>query len=102
MTWTSFIASDALAQLQSNWDWNIANKGTAREADHIPVVRLYHIALGWEWFVSEASASGEAFGLVRGYENELGYIDLLELFDVDPPVIVDQSFIGDRPVSQYR
>ena len=38
---------------------------------------------GWTWYVTEWNAeTGECFGLVEGFETELGYFDLTELSEV--------------------
>ena len=35
---------------------------------------------GWTWYITEwNAATGECFGLVEGFETELGYFDLTEL-----------------------
>ena len=37
---------------------------------------------GWTWYITEWQAeSGQCFGLVEGFETELGYFDLTELAD---------------------
>ena len=43
-------------------------------------VKLFSPYTGWTWYVTEWDAeSGTCFGLVEGYEAELGYFDLTEL-----------------------
>ena len=38
---------------------------------------------GWRWYVTEWDAeTGLCFGLVEGFETELGYFDLTELAEV--------------------
>lgn len=43
---------------------------------------IAHYFGGFDWYITEVDVkTGEAFGLVRGYETELGYIDIGELLD---------------------
>ncbi len=40
----------------------------------------------WTWYVAEADfETGEAFGLVCGFEKEVGYFDLNELSEIKGP-----------------
>lgn len=42
----------------------------------------YFHANGWDWYVTEKDVDGgvqQAFGLVKGFETELGYISITEL-----------------------
>jgi hypothetical protein len=53
---------------------------TANEADPLVHIKLFDPMGSWVWFLIEADpATGEAFGLVKGFEVELGGIDLNEL-----------------------
>ena len=50
--------------------------------DAIVVIKFWHPETKWVWYASEGSAEGEGFiffGLVIGYEAELGYFSLAEL-----------------------
>lgn len=41
----------------------------------------------WTWYVAECDfETGECFGLVVGFENELGYFDLKELEAIKGPI----------------
>ena len=43
-------------------------------------VKLFSPYTGWRWFITEWNAeTGLCFGLVEGFETELGYFDLTEL-----------------------
>lgn len=63
-----------------------------RESDKLPPlgseakvakVKLFHPTGSWTWYVSEFDPeTGEAFGLVDGFERELGYFSLKELAGV--------------------
>ena len=45
--------------------------------------KLFSPYNGWTWYITEWDAeTGECFGLVEGFETELGYFDLTELADV--------------------
>ena len=42
--------------------------------------KLFSAYTGWRWYVTEWDAeTGTCFGLVEGFERELGYFDLTEL-----------------------
>ena len=46
-------------------------------------VKLFSPYNGWRWYVTEWEAeTGLCFGLVEGFETELGYFDLTELSEV--------------------
>lgn len=48
--------------------------------DAIAYVKIFDPCGSWSWFITEYDESTkEAFGLVNGFEKELGYIDLAEL-----------------------
>ena len=55
-------------------------------ADHDAVVakaKLFSPYNGWRWYITEWDAeTGLCFGLVEGFETELGYFDLTELAEV--------------------
>jgi hypothetical protein len=41
-----------------------------------------HPRSSWRWFLTEYDGTQTAFGLVAGFEMELGYFDLAELAEV--------------------
>ena len=46
-------------------------------------VKLFSLYNGWTWFITEWEAeTGLCFGLVQGFEEELGYFSLDELAEV--------------------
>ena len=46
-------------------------------------VKLFSPYTGWRWYITEWDAeTGLCFGLVEGFETELGYFDLTELAGV--------------------
>ncbi len=43
-------------------------------------VKLFSPYANWTWYITEWNAeTGECFGLVQGFEEELGYFDLTEM-----------------------
>ena len=53
--------------------------GQGKEA----VAILHYFLNGWDWYITEKDAKGngtrQAFGLVKGFETELGYISIAEI-----------------------
>ena len=59
-----------------------ANDG-ADDPDAVARVKLFCPYNGWRWYVTEWEAeTGLCFGLVEGFETELGYFHLTELSEV--------------------
>lgn len=52
---------------------------TEHQKDPIVYARFTHPRSGWQWFVTEFDGEFTFFGLVSGFEVELGYFDLREL-----------------------
>ena len=49
----------------------------------LAVAKLFSPYNGWTWYITEWEAeTGECFGLVEGFETELGYFSLDELAEV--------------------
>ena len=60
-----------------------ANENVADYDAVVARVKLFSPYNGWRWYVTEWDAeSGLCFGLVEGFETELGYFDLTELSEV--------------------
>ena len=60
-----------------------ANDGADDPDAVVARVKLFSPYNGWRWYVTEWEAeTGLCFGLVEGYETELGYFDLTELAEV--------------------
>ena len=60
-----------------------ANEDVADYDAVVARVKLFSPYTGWRWYVTEWDAeTGECFGLVEGFETELGYFDLTELAEV--------------------
>ncbi len=47
--------------------------------DAIAQVKFFHPASSWTWYISEYDGEDMLYGLVDGFEKELGYISLTEL-----------------------
>jgi hypothetical protein len=55
----------------------------------IAYAKLFTPSSSWTWYITEASPEGEdilCFGLVDGFEKELGYFSLAEMADVTGPL----------------
>ena len=49
-------------------------------SDPIAYVHYFSCLSGWDWWLTEYDpATGEAFGLVRGFEKEWGYFSVREM-----------------------
>ena len=60
-----------------------ANEKVKNYDDVLAVVRLFSPYSGWTWYVTEWDAeTGTCFGLVEGFETEIGYFSLDELAEV--------------------
>ena len=56
------------------------NEHIADYDDVLAYVKLFSPFSNWTWFITEWDAeTGTCFGLVQGFETELGYFDLTEL-----------------------
>ena len=52
----------------------------------IAYIKLFTPWSSWTWYIMEANfETGEAYGLVDGFEAELGYFDLNELSEITGP-----------------
>ena len=57
-----------------------ANENVRNYDDVLAVAKLFSPYSNWTWFVTEWDPeTGLCFGLVEGFETELGYFDLTEL-----------------------
>ena len=57
-----------------------ANNSVSDDDDVVATAKLFSPYAGWRWYITEWSAeTGTCFGLVEGFESELGYFDLTEL-----------------------
>lgn len=80
---------------------------TEREDDPIARVKLFSCFNGWTWLVTEYNPdSGEAFGFVKGFEEEWGYFSIREMEEVNCSkgigVIERDLYFEPAPVSRVR
>jgi len=56
----------------------------SKKAEEVPIiVKFFHPVLQWRWYATEFNPeTGEFFGYVKGFENELGYFSLQELLSL--------------------
>ena len=60
-----------------------ANENVEDQDSVVAFAKLFSPYNGWRWFITEWDReSGLCFGLVQGFEVELGYFDLTELSEV--------------------
>jgi hypothetical protein len=59
--------------------------GTENDPDPMVWVRIFSPWSDWTWYVVEIDEQGLCFGLVQGFEEELGYFSLSELEQVRGP-----------------
>lgn len=48
-------------------------------ADPIAIVKFFHPFSNWTWYATEFDGTDTFYGLVNGFESELGYFSLSEL-----------------------
>ena len=72
---------------------------TERDADPTAHACYVHPRSGWAWFVTESDGERTFFGLVSGFEVELGYFDRLELESCGALRLEDWE---PRPLSRVR
>ena len=106
MNWKELIRQDDVAKLLANWNEQQPLKGTGREKDYPPVVKLFNPIGNGTWLVTEANEDGLAFGLADLGSPEMGYFDLQEIADVrlfggTAFVEQDTAFEGTKPLSEY-
>ena len=54
--------------------------------DAIAHVKFFHPCSNWTWYATEFDGEDTFFGLVEGFETELGYFSLSELNSVKGPM----------------
>lgn len=80
---------------------------TEDEAEPIARVKLFSRFNGWTWLVTEYDPeSGEAYGLVKGFEEEWGYFSIREMEEVNRSKgfnVIERDFCFEpKPVSDAR
>lgn len=74
-----------------------------------PIVHVHYFSCvnGWDWYLTEYDPrTGEAFGLVEGYDDELGYFSIKEMAELNrqmgfAAVERDEHF-SPKPLSAVR
>ena len=70
------------------------------ESNPIARARFYSVVSDWEWFATEFDGEDLFFGLVKGFETELGYFSLSEMKN-SGLVVSDPEFTS-KPLSELR
>lgn len=71
---------NAGAAAQGNRQGNPATVRARRCRGSYCVCTLFSCLNGWDWYIAELDReSGEAFGLVKGFETEWGYFSIPEM-----------------------
>ena len=73
----------------------------------VAVAKLFSPYNGWRWFITEWEAeTGLCFGLVQGFETEIGYFDLTELSEVtvfgSVPAVERDLYWNPRTLGEIR
>lgn len=104
MEWTDLIRPTQLQQLIINHEEQLPRKGTARERDFEPVVKLHIPDTYCLWLLTECDNDGMAFGLCQIHCAELGSVWLPEIAELDVQglrVVEDTAFVAQMTVSKY-
>lgn len=108
MEWKSMIRDADLAQLEANWRAQEPVKGTGRELDHTPCVKLFDPMGAATWLLTELEpGSSLAFGLCDlGFGTpELGYLCLEDIASIQirgcRRIEQDVHFTARLTISQY-
>ena len=105
MDYRKAIRPADLARMEQNWIEQEPVKGTQKEKDFVPVVRLHIPGTDIQWLLTELNvADGMSFGLCQIHYAELGYAWLPEIFDLDIEglrVVQDNDFHATMTLNQY-
>ena len=107
MNWIDLIEPLKLQELINNHREQEPLKGTRRERDFLPVVKLFVPWGAATWLITECAPSGIAFGLcdMGCGSPELGSLDLQELADIKGPgglrIESDLHWSTDKPLSLW-
>lgn len=73
-------------------------------ADPVAIVKFFHPMSDWTWYATEFDGDDTFFGLVHGFEEELGYFSLKELESVKVRGlgIERDLFFKPTPLSELR
>ena len=74
--------------------------------DPVVYVHYFSCVSGWGWWLLEFDGTDEAFGLVEGYDDELGYFSLKEMAELNRSmgfVVVERDeHFSPKPLSAVR
>jgi hypothetical protein len=107
MIWMDLIEPLKLEQLIANYREQQPLRGTHRERDFQPVVKLFVPWGAATWLLTECAPDGLAFGLSdMGFGSpELGYVSLDEIAAIRGPggltIEQDLHFTAYKPLSEY-
>ncbi len=84
-----------------------ANEQVANFDDVLAVVKLFSPYSNWTWYATEWDAeTGTCFGLVEGFETEIGYFSLDELADAtvfgDVPAVERDLYWEPKTIGEIR
>ena len=75
-------------------------------ADQVPiVVKFFSPTSSWTWYATEFDGEDIFFGLVIGFETELGYFSLKEISEVTGPCgmkVERDLYFTPKPLSELR
>ena len=78
---------------------------TEHDADPLIWAKFFTPWAGWTWYVTEYDGEDLCFGLVDGFEAEMGYFSLSELESIRGPrglVIERDHYFTPTPLSKIR
>jgi hypothetical protein len=72
----------------------------------VAIVKFFSPYSGWEWYATEFDGEDTFFGLVKGFETELGYFSLKELSEVTVfggvPAVERDKWFDPTPLKEVR
>ena len=104
MDWIQLLKPETRLLLLKNFKEQEPRKGTGREVDFKPAVRLYIEGTDMMWLLTECDGEGMAFGLCQIQCAELGYVWLPEVADLAAggmSVVEDAYFEPQMTISGY-
>lgn len=104
--WKNMLRAVDILKLHENWKEQRPLKGTEKERDFEPVVKLFNPAGAGTWLITECDEDGLAFGLADFGYPEMGYFDLNEIAQVRLAgglirIEQDLHFQPSKTLSQY-
>ncbi len=78
---------------------------TEKDKDPTAVVKFFTPDSSWTWFATEFDGEDRFFGLVDGFDKELGYFSLSELASARGPLglpIERDRWFSPKPLSECR